>query len=82
MTAWTENDEVLASGYEQIDVIDWKKDSIIIHYKNHVPPSAVNSFLISKDGQGEENKHCYLVDQYFIPIKDALNLQLRYMFFC
>ena len=79
MTAWAENDEMLASGYGEIDLINWNEDIVIIHSKHSAPPPTVSNFLISKHGESEETRQmCYLVDQYFINTEEALSLQLRY----
>lgn len=70
---------MLANGYSDIDTIDWKQDSVIIHCHKHTSSPAIYNFLISKHGPREENKNCYVVHQYFLPIKDALNTQVRYL---
>ena len=78
MTAWTEDDEMLAIGYAAIGVIDWTQHNVLIHYKHQSPPPEVTNFLINKHGQGGKNMNCYLVDQYFLPIKEVLNFKLWY----
>jgi hypothetical protein len=74
MTAWTENDDRLADAFEAIDEIDWNLDVIVIHYKHHTLHQGITNFLDRKKVSG----HCFPCDQYFLPIKYALNLQIRY----
>lgn len=33
LTAWTDDDESLIKAYEAIDVIDWKRDAVVMHCK-------------------------------------------------
>ena len=74
MTAWTVNDEKLASPFEAIDEIDWISDVIVIHYKDHTLHQGFANFLDRKKISG----NCYPCDQYVLPVKDAFNIQIRY----
>lgn len=47
-----------------------------MHYKLHAPPRAISNFLIEK--QGSDSVSFSALDQYVLPIKDALNLQIMY----
>ena len=77
MTAWAADDKMLASAYNDIDIIDWSQDRLInILYKQHAPLLDLTNFITSKHGR--ENKQCYSCDLYILPIKNALNIQLRY----
>ena len=78
MTAFAENDEMLADAYGEIDLINSNEDTIIIHYKHYAPPPTVTNYIINRK-RGERDNHCYLVNQYFINIEDALSIQLRYL---
>ena len=78
MTAWAENEDELASAFAAIDVINWNEDRVVVHYKNYTPPSTITNFLISEHGQIKESKLCFQIDQYVLPVKVALNLELRY----
>ena len=49
-----------------------------MHYKFHIPHPAITNLVLNKHGEGKDNKICYPSDQYFLPVKDALNLQTRY----
>ena len=69
---------MLAIAYAAIDIIDWTQHNVLIHYKHQTSPPEATNFLINKHGQGEKNMNCYLVDQYFLPIKEALNFKLWY----
>ncbi|KAI9560840.1 hypothetical protein GHT06_011793 [Daphnia sinensis] len=79
LTAWTDDDDTLADAFEAIDVIDWKVDAAIIHYKHHTPYPAITNFLANKHGPANENRDCYPGDQYYFPIHVALNLQISEM---
>ncbi|XP_046653152.1 uncharacterized protein LOC124343739 isoform X1 [Daphnia pulicaria] len=76
VTAWTDDDEKLASAFETINIIDWNTDAVIMHYKFHAPHPAIDNLVKNKHGEGKDNKICYPCDQYFMPLKDALNLQI------
>lgn len=78
LTAWTDDDTMLAEAYEAVDVIDWKADAAVMHYKHQAPHPAVIDFLTSKHGAENDNKDCYPGDQFVFPIKNALSLQIRY----
>ncbi|KAI9560841.1 hypothetical protein GHT06_011794 [Daphnia sinensis] len=74
LTAWTDDDDSLIKAYEAIDVIDWERDAVVMHYKLHTPPRAISNFLIEK--QGSDGVSFSAIDQYVLPIKNALNLQI------
>ena len=69
---------MLASAYEAIHIIDWNTDAVIMHYKFHEPHPAITNLVINKHGEGKENRICYPGDQFYLPVKNALNLQIRY----
>ncbi|XP_057372908.1 uncharacterized protein LOC130693732 [Daphnia carinata] len=79
LTAWADDDDMLAEAYEAVDVIDWKADAAIIHSKHHTPHPLITNFFASKHGSENENRACYPADQYFIPLQVALNLQISEM---
>ena len=49
-----------------------------MHYKFHEPHPAITNLVMNKHGEGKDNKLCYPGDQFYLPMKDALNLQIRY----
>ncbi len=61
---------------EAINIIDWNTESVIMHYKFHAPHPAIDDLV--KNKEGKDNKFCHPCDQYFMPVKEALNLQIRY----
>ncbi len=69
---------MLSFAYGDIDVINWKKDRVVIHNKNHAPHPTLMKFLTSKHRNDLGNKNCFPIDQYVLPKNYALNLQLRY----
>jgi hypothetical protein len=49
-----------------------------MHYKFHEPHPAITNLIINKHGEEKENRMCYPSDQFYLPVNDALNLQIRY----
>ena len=82
LVAWTLNDEtinerLMASALEELDMIDWKMDVFEMRYKHYTQPLAITNFLIDNHGPRMDTKHCYPCNQYYFPMKDALNIKIR-----
>ncbi len=72
------NEKVVASALDELDMIDWKTDVFEMRYKHYTQPPAITNFLIDKQGPRMDNKYYYPCNQYYFPMKEALNIKIRY----
>ena len=80
LATWIKDDEatVLVDTLKSLDV-NWNINNVVMHYKDSgLHATLSNFFITTKEGQIAEVPvwPCY---QYFLPIEDALNYELRYI---
>lgn len=78
MTAWAVQEENVSNVLATMDNIEWGVDLVIMHLKGHNPHPKMTDLIDSIRGVGSNILPFYSCDHYFMPVKDAFNIQIRY----
>lgn len=61
-----------------LEDVNWTADAVTMNLKNLTPIPAITHYLTHNKGIGDDRMTHHSFNQYFLPIQDALELQLRY----